>query len=148
LVGGDGDDRLGGGAGADLLLGGAGSDRLDGGAGNDVLIGGTANDRLAGGPHSSLGPDSDLLIDGATSYDTMDTALSDLANVWGSPQTYTQRTDALRTGVGGAPILGVATVFGDSNSDQLRGGADLDWFFLNTNQDTLSDRVAAELLNA
>jgi Ca2+-binding RTX toxin-like protein len=147
LNGGDGDDRIVGGAGADLLLGGASSDRLDGAAGSDVLIGGSGADRLIGGPKKSPLSDSDLLIDGTTSYDTVDAALRSLFNVWTSSQSYAQRTSALRTGAGGAPVLGPSTVLSDAQSDYLQGGADLDWFFT-SNPDVLADRVAAELVNA
>jgi Bacterial Ig domain/Right handed beta helix region/RTX calcium-binding nonapeptide repeat (4 copies) len=146
LVGGTGDDRITGGGGADLLLGGAGNDRLDGGAGADVLIGGTGSDRLSGGPQKSSA-DSDLLIDGTTVYDAVDRALRDLVAVWTTPQTYLQRTSILRTGAGGVPILSASTILNDTEIDQIRGGPDLDWFFVNTPQDVLSDRIAAELVN-
>jgi Ca2+-binding RTX toxin-like protein len=38
LIGGAGADTLGGGAGDDVLLGGPGTDVLDGGAGNNVVV--------------------------------------------------------------------------------------------------------------
>src|SRR5687767_10442953 len=40
LVGGNGQDSLSGGAGADMLIGGNGKDELKGGDGNDTLLGG------------------------------------------------------------------------------------------------------------
>ena len=58
MLGGEGDDTLGGGTGNDSLDGGTGNDTLtagegddtlDGGAGNDLLEGGEGNDSLTGG---------------------------------------------------------------------------------------------------
>jgi VCBS repeat-containing protein len=50
LNGQDGNDLLCGGSGNDTLSGGGGDDTLSGGAGNDSLGGGSGNDRLTGGP--------------------------------------------------------------------------------------------------
>src|SRR5207249_2896173 len=60
LYGGDGNDRLEGGAGDNVLLGGDGDDTLIGGTGRNLLIGGRGVDHLAGN-----GGD-DLLIGGTT----------------------------------------------------------------------------------
>lgn len=49
LLGGDGDDTITGGAGADVLSGGAGNDTLRGGKGADALLGGDGDDTLDGG---------------------------------------------------------------------------------------------------
>ncbi len=49
LFGGNGNDTLTGGSGADLLFGQAGNDTLDGKGGNDLLFGGAGNDVLTGG---------------------------------------------------------------------------------------------------
>jgi VCBS repeat-containing protein len=48
-VGGNGDDRVTGGAGADLMFGQNGNDTLTGGDGNDLLCGASGNDTLSGG---------------------------------------------------------------------------------------------------
>ncbi|MBL3607500.1 glycosyl hydrolase [Rhodovulum sulfidophilum] len=53
VAGGDGDDRLGGGAAAELMLGGAGDDLLTGG-GADTLCGDTGNDTLRGSAAGDL----------------------------------------------------------------------------------------------
>lgn len=50
LDSGSGNDRLYGGAMADMLMGKDGADRLDAGAGHDMLEGGRGNDTLIGGP--------------------------------------------------------------------------------------------------
>ena len=69
LVGGLGDDVLGGtGSEGDLLLGGGGDDTLAGGGGVDVLQGGSGRDELAGGQGADTidgGEDDDLLRGGA-----------------------------------------------------------------------------------
>ncbi|HWK26226.1 MAG TPA: Ig-like domain-containing protein [Solirubrobacter sp.] len=65
ISGGDGNDALAGGAGADRLDGGAGNDDLNGFAGNDTLVGGDGNDLL----QPNVG--SDVLIGG----DGIDTAV-------------------------------------------------------------------------
>ena len=49
IFGGDGNDRITGGSGADLLFGQAGDDVIKGGGGNDLLFGGAGNDTLDGG---------------------------------------------------------------------------------------------------
>ena len=49
INGGAGDDRLGGGGGADAMNGGDGHDRVEGGDGADVLHGDAGNDRVDGG---------------------------------------------------------------------------------------------------
>jgi hypothetical protein len=49
INGGDGNDKLGGGAGDDTIDGGAGNDKLRGGAGDDQLISGTGKDKMRGG---------------------------------------------------------------------------------------------------
>jgi len=61
LLGGAGDDTIFGGASADFINGGAGNDLLLGGAGDDVLIGGPGSDVLDGG----LG-DNVLIQDGGS----------------------------------------------------------------------------------
>jgi Ca2+-binding RTX toxin-like protein len=66
--GGDGSDRLVGGAFADTLLGGRGNDVLAGMAGNDVLDGGDGDDRLTGDAGNDLligGAGNDTLLGGA-----------------------------------------------------------------------------------
>ncbi len=66
--GGDGQDRLVGGAFADTLLGGRGNDVLAGMGGNDVLDGGDGDDRLTGDAGNDLligGAGNDTLLGGA-----------------------------------------------------------------------------------
>lgn len=147
IVGGTGNDSVTGGGGSDLILGGLGNDQLAGGPGSDVLVGGDGADKLTGGLKKSSGADSDLLISSATSYDGVDTALRDIMNTWSSALSYAQRTNALKNGTGGVPILDSSSVAADSYLDELRGATDLDWFFASVPQDILRDRSGTELLN-
>jgi len=66
LDGGNGDDSLNGGAGAEVLVGGLGDDSIDGNAGTDRFIGGNGDDTLIWDP----GDGSDIL-EGGPGFDTM-----------------------------------------------------------------------------
>lgn len=70
---------------------------------------------------------------GATAYDANTAALLALQREWTRKEaTCAERVTHLRTGVGGLNdgfALNAGTVFDDSASDLLFGGADLDWFF-------------------
>lgn len=81
--GGDGNDTITGGAGAELLLGGNGNDRIrglaghdtiSGGAGHDWLHGGSGNDRIDGGSDNDtlLGGSGSDLMHGAAGNDRLD----------------------------------------------------------------------------
>jgi hypothetical protein len=50
IVGGPGEDGLGGGRGTQRLLGGPDGDNISGGPGDDILIGGPGDDKCVGGP--------------------------------------------------------------------------------------------------
>jgi len=54
VIGGKGNDLIGGDGGANLLSGGAGNDTLAGGSGNDTLIGGPGKDSFDGGNGNDL----------------------------------------------------------------------------------------------
>lgn len=49
IHGGDGDDRITAGAGADKLYGDAGNDQIKGGDGDDIIVGGAGHDEMEGG---------------------------------------------------------------------------------------------------
>jgi hypothetical protein len=85
LFGGNGNDVLTGGSGADQLFGGNGNDTLNGGDGNDVLFGGAGDDTVVGGKGTDtafLGAGNDTFIwfpgdgsdvvDGGAGFDTLD----------------------------------------------------------------------------
>jgi Ca2+-binding RTX toxin-like protein len=84
LFGGNGNDALTGGAGADQLFGGNGNDTLNGGDGDDMLVGGNGNDTVIGGKGTDtafLGNGNDTFIwnpgdgndvvDGGRGFDTL-----------------------------------------------------------------------------
>jgi PKD repeat protein len=138
LDGGDGNDRLQGGKGADVLMGGAGDDQLNGGQGADVLIGGTGADRLIGGPGD------DLMIGGTTSYDADPTALFSIASVWGGPGSVASKVSALQSSTtvplssgGSSP-----TVVDDGSVDQITGAAGGGWVFASSVQDLVTGNLA------
>ncbi len=143
VLGGAGNDRIKGGAGADVLVGGDGNDFLNGGTGADILIGGQGIDRLVGGPGD------DILIGGATTFDADTTALAALHTAWTSGGSADQRVNALLTGSGGVTLSSSgagATVQEDGAIDKLTGAAGTDWF-LTGSGDVATDRHPFEFLN-
>jgi autotransporter-associated beta strand protein len=152
LFGGDGNDTLTGGDGADVLVGGAGADDLDGNDGNNILIGGLGADKLKGGK------DNDLLITGYTAFDGSDDALGAIMAEWNSSRTFAVRVDNLR-GPGSDPRLNGTyflksagpgrTVFDDGVADTWADGkAGLDWYFVNLLQDPIGATELGEVIDA
>jgi uncharacterized protein (TIGR03118 family) len=139
LDGGAGNDILLGGGGSNILLGGDGNDLLIGAGGPNLLIGGDGQDSLIGGNHG------DLLIAGQTAYDSNQTALLQILNIWRSADTYTNRIATLRAGTG-VPKLDSTTVFDDGVRDLVVGGAGLDWFWVGPN-DLLLNLMVGEQVN-
>jgi Ca2+-binding RTX toxin-like protein len=146
--GGEGDDTLTGGPGADILQGQAGNDDIKGGDGRDLIIGGLGLDDAKGGVGD------DLLIAGSTVYDANDAALGLIQREWTSARTYTTRIQNLR-GIDNAAfaarvnaqvfLITAVTVEDDNQFDALTGNTELDWFFADLAQDKLSDVLPAEL---
>jgi hypothetical protein len=147
VYGGPGNDRINGGSGPDVLDGGPGDDQIFGSGANDVLISGTGTNRLDGQAGD------DLVIGGRTSYDTLDAALVAIHREWTSAAGYLTRIQNLRNG-GPATLNGPfvlragTTVHDDPGVNELRGGADRDWFFARRTglMDTLPDLVLAGML--
>jgi Ca2+-binding RTX toxin-like protein len=73
VVGGSGNDTLGGNGAANNLLGGPGNDTLNGGGGFDFLSGGAGNDTLNGGDDTDVinGDDGNDLLNGGAGADTL-----------------------------------------------------------------------------
>jgi tetratricopeptide (TPR) repeat protein len=88
LVGGPGNDLLIAGGGPSVLLGGAGNDTLVAGTGRDLLIGGTGSDVLFG-----LG--NDILVAGATKFDSNQAALDAILKEWNAPRSFSERVENL-----------------------------------------------------
>ncbi|UPT84156.1 calcium-binding protein [Bradyrhizobium barranii subsp. apii] len=114
IFGGDGNDRITGGSGADLLFGQAGDDTIKGGGGNDLLFGGAGNDTLDGGSGDNQlfgEAGNDLMIwnpgGGTNLFEGGDG--NDTAQVNGSndPETFTITANGTRVrfdGTGAAPF--------------------------------------------
>jgi len=132
LYGGEGDDRLKGGAGNDVLLGGAGDDFLSGGEGRDLLIGGTGADRILGNA------DDDILIAGTTAFDANEAALGLIMLEWTrADATFAVRVGHLQSGGGlnAGYLLTENTVHDDLAVDVLTGSSGSDWFLFNRDGD-------------
>lgn len=159
LIGDDGVNSINGGDGNDIVLGCAGNDTLQGGHGLDLLIGGQGADSI------SAGEDDDILIAGTTAYDNNTAALLAILNEWNSAADYATRRANICNGAGGLTGTGYhlfgdstgpqsQTVFNDNFVDNLKGDADIDWFFANqagANNDgqaeDKTDRAGSEVWN-
>ncbi len=107
-----------------VLVGGAGNNLLTGGSGQDILIGGPGADTL----HAGRG--GDILIDGTTTYDSNVAALCAIVAEWGRTDlSYEQRVQDLFGG--SANALNAQSVLTNRVTNQVLGGANLDWFWLN-----------------
>ncbi len=116
LMGGNGKDKLNGGAGNDVLDGDNGKDALSGGGGDDSISGGRGNDNLDGG-------DGNDTLSGGKGND----------NLMGDAGT-----DTLAGGIGDDSLEGGDgndLVEGDSGDDSLDGGAGDDSITGNDGQD-------------
>lgn len=104
LIGGDGDDHLTGGAGAEHFYGGDGDDTIADGLGNDVIYGEAGNDTLLQSPLGVTAPDRDRdTIDlGDGTADTVSYAAREASNAvtigasgtWGTQSTPSENDTA------------------------------------------------------
>jgi hypothetical protein len=120
-----------------VLVGGAGSDYLYGGSARNLLIGGLGSNTLYGG---SAG---DILIGGTTSYNSNTTALAYIMAEWDSGDSYSTRVNMLSNGGGlnAAYVLNRTTVSDNNATDQLYGGAGLDWYFAHLKGRRILDQI-------
>ncbi|MGN6133949.1 MAG: hypothetical protein ACTHOU_05575, partial [Aureliella sp.] len=134
LDGGDGDDKLNGGAGNNIIIGGDGADELLGGSGRDLLIGGVGSDNLTGNSGE------DLLIAGWTDFDGNYAALAAIMAEWSRTDaangSYEMRRDRLSGsqagGLNGVNLLTTGaggSVHDDAAADKLNGSAGRDLYF-------------------
>jgi Ca2+-binding RTX toxin-like protein len=158
LFGEDGNDRLKGGASADVLDGGAGGDTLVGNGNRDLLIGGRGRDNLNGGTSD------DILLGGTTPLSGNEAALVAVMAEWTSLRPYAVRVANLQgTGSGAdfdARLNGdffltrqgpSATVLDDGQGDRLTGSRGRDWFFASLAtevKDILADKATTEIASA
>lgn len=148
MTGSSGADVIFGQDGSDLIIGGSSKDRLDGGAGRDVLIGGTGSDTMWGGEHD------DILLGSETVHSVRQ--LKTIFREWTSSRDYDQRRTNIRAGGGMTDnrrndtfLIGTnrsltSTMITREETDQLRGGDGLDWFFQQLPHDIIADLERTE----
>jgi Ca2+-binding RTX toxin-like protein len=126
---------------------------VNAGSGRDIVIGGLGGDRLGGNAGD------DIIITGLTSYDSgadddklaNDLKLLKLHEEWNSSRSYADRIANLQNGTGpvlaglGLSLKDGTTVSSDSDADQLTGSAGMDWFFIDSIEDQLTDKKDAEI---
>ena len=114
IAGNSGDDWLVGSNGEDLLQGQSGADMLLGGWQSDALFGGTGADRLIGDQEWLSSRGANDRLDGG---DDADLLIGDATNIYGSGRG---GNDRLTGGAGNDILIGD----GDAMTDSARGGAD------------------------
>jgi len=120
IYGGDGNDRL---------FGGAYDDTIDGGDGDDVILGGFGNDTIYGGQgHDLILGDSGLLVWDSAGHVTV--TLTAPA-VGGDDTIYGEAGDDVVYGGAGADLIyggtGNDTLYGNDGDDTIFGGEGDDW---------------------
>ena len=152
LFGGPGNDILVGGAGDDILIGSTGDDILYGFGGRDLVFGGLGQDFLHGGGWTGApvtgASDSDIVIGSFVSFDFDPALLNVLSREWlDADKDYAARVSTLRAGSPLLPPLRTGTtVFDDYSVDQVFGGSDVDWLFVELTRDTF-DAQQGESVN-
>ena len=95
-------------------------------------------------------PPGDLLIAGTTDYDNNAATLTAILAEWthndGINDHYDTRVANLQNGTNGAPILNAATVHSNGGGNTLNGHAGRDFFFANSDLDTLDRDSLTEAL--
>jgi Ca2+-binding RTX toxin-like protein len=137
LQGGAGNDYIWGGDGRDLIFGGIGLDTLSGGAQNDVVHGGEGDDRINGnGSHDQLfGGEGDDRIYGGAGEDAIDVG-SGRNRAWGE--------DGNDLVVGGNSS---DRIWGGRGNDTLMGRGGDDFLFGGEGNDILLGALGADLLD-
>jgi hypothetical protein len=136
-------NNLTGSQGNDVLVANAVHSVIQGGTGPSLLIGG------AGGANITGGPAGNIEISGTTSFDTQSNALAAYAAIlseWTSTDSYTKRVNRIMNGGGlnGSFLLNLSTVFDDTSTDTLTGGAGMNFYFIDKKQDTITDKKNGE----
>lgn len=121
VLAGDGHDWVFGGSGNDILLGQAGNDWMFGGLGDDILIAGEGRDRLFGW----FG--QDILITGDTNFDSDETALKRMRDLWTEDGSVASRAQAI--------LDEGLEVTHDDDVDLAWGGWGFDWLLSDSELD-------------
>jgi serralysin len=160
LRGNNGSDMLIGGSGNDTLEGGAGADTLNGGVDRDVMTGGGANDTYivdnaldhineVGGAgtadHVATSVSFSLALDDDIEFlTTTNVAVTQALNLTGNDLAQTITGNAggnILAGSGGNDVLyglgGADQLYGGIGNDTLDGGGGDDWYYVNTQQDSI-----------
>lgn len=143
IAGGAGPDVLAGGSGSDDVRGGRGSDQLGGGSGHDLIAGNSGRDVLVGGWGADTllgGSGEDALISGIVQTDLRPIVTEWLSSRDNHERILRIRKDSNRSRDLSSYLVGRGrsenqTVFGDTDTDQLHGGADTDYFFATESED-------------
>jgi Ca2+-binding RTX toxin-like protein len=106
-----------------------------------MMIGGLGADRLVDNM------DDDVQIAGSTAFDADPPALAAILAAWLAPESYADRTAALREVLRAEETeTGLATVVDDGSADVLTGSAGQDWFLFQSDgdkKDKVTDLSAA-----
>jgi len=136
ILGRSGDDRIfgddgKGGGGNDVIDGGDGDDEIDGEGGNDTIRGGDGNDILRGGAGGDTidGGEDDDQIEGDDGHDALDGGAGHDILRGGKGR------DSLRGGDGNDALDGGA------DADDMRGGYGDDVYYVDHDDDTVSETV-------
>ena len=139
IHGGNGHDWIDGDGGNDIVYAGAGNDSVWGGSGEDILLGQSGNDWLFGGWQRDIiiageGADrlfgqsyDDVLITGDTNWDSDESALKTMRDLWTDSDSAWNRAQAIQD-------EGLE-VFHDDDVDKAWGGWGLDWMLFDSEKD-------------
>ncbi len=141
IYGGNGNDLLAGGAGADILVGGAGNDTLKGNAGRDFLIGEAGTDALDGGA------DDDILIGVSWKGAAQQSSLLAVQKELTSKSNYTARYTHLTKngGLNGKILVNKSWIVDDKLKNTLTGSTGTDVFARGSKDVARDQKKATEL---
>jgi Ca2+-binding RTX toxin-like protein len=161
LAGGDGDDSITSGFGADSILGGNGNDRIDAGAGNNTIAGGAGldvifadngNDGITGDDAGDTLGGNDFIDAGSGNNTVSGGAGSDIiiATSGNDSLSGDAGNDSISAGGSNDVVLGGAgndTLSGGTGGDSMQGGDDDDQLLGDTANDTLQGDAGNDIVD-